>query len=580
MEITSNTVLVLGAGQIGTAICLDLLEKKPARLVVHSLTEAESYKAIAQLRQVADPGTEILAVWGNLFSPYEIRDCLYNPQSKSCCRLVYANGHEEQQTVDTDWYLHQDIRYNLDVLTHELLAGATLYRLVEEYRPALIVDAVNTATVAGYKAGEISCARQISHIWTRESSHSLEEKWDLMERKLVQERFLLGAVPRITRFVQVLYETLRAFQVKLYVKVSTTGLGGMGLAMQYTHGERGEVGFSSALLGKIAGAGILHQLLWTLAHTPGLAIRLVIPAALVGWGDEVGQEDVRLLDTAVVPLPLEEALLGSRYFAEGSDYFSVPYLNSGENQPYALGDMTAITALSQMGSITKEEVAQAVIETIGGEARYDVLAAMDNVMMGPTYTSAFHRRYVLEQLRQMDEEGLSLTLGNLGPQTGKMLLEAYLLQQVCTSIRRAADFDLDHLVKRAQEVVQDDPRFVSLVAWSGWAILHPNGRSLWRGAKLKVPSLTDIRDIREKGLTAATVNRWADEGWVDLRRENWARWQERLRKVIAEIEGRPRYGARPLDRNWQSLNLDAPLDVGELVGYIYSLRGGMRKLLL
>ena len=47
---------------------------------------------------------------------------------------------------------------------------------------------------------------------------------------------------------------------------------------------------------------------------------------------------------------------------ETGETLEVPYLSSGENRPYAREDIAAISALGQMGCVTKEEAAHAVLE--------------------------------------------------------------------------------------------------------------------------------------------------------------------------------------------------------------------------
>ncbi len=35
------------------------------------------------------------------------------------------------------------------------------------------------------------------------------------------------------------------------------------------------------------------------------------------------------------------------------------------------------------------------------------------------------------------------------------------------------------------------------------------------------------------------INTWANEGWVDLRKNNMLKWQNRIKELIAEVESIP-----------------------------------------
>jgi hypothetical protein len=56
-------------------------------------------------------------------------------------------------------------------------------------------------------------------------------------------------IPNIIRFTQALQKAMTDFKIDCYVKISTTGLGGMGNNLFYTHGDVNEPGMSSGILG-------------------------------------------------------------------------------------------------------------------------------------------------------------------------------------------------------------------------------------------------------------------------------------------------------------------------------------------
>ena len=75
-------------------------------------------------------------------------------------------------------------------------------------------------------------------------------------------------VPQLIRHVQVLYQAMVKAGTRAYVKIGTSGTGGMGLNIPYTHSEEKP---SRVLLSKSALAGAHTLLLFLMARTPGRA---------------------------------------------------------------------------------------------------------------------------------------------------------------------------------------------------------------------------------------------------------------------------------------------------------------------
>ena len=88
-------------------------------------------------------------------------------------------------------------------------------------------------------------------------------------------------MPRLIRHIQVMYRGMVDVRARAYVKVGTTGTGGMGLNIPYTHSEERP---SRVLLSKTAMAGAQSMLLFLMARTPGAPITKEIkPAAVIAW---------------------------------------------------------------------------------------------------------------------------------------------------------------------------------------------------------------------------------------------------------------------------------------------------------
>src|SRR3954451_18145037 len=113
-------------------------------------------------------------------------------------------------------------------------------------------------------------------------------------------------MPRLIRHIQIMYRGMIDAATSVYVKVGTTGTGGMGLNIPYTHSEERP---SRVLLSKTAMAGAQSMLLFLMARTPGAPITKEIkPAAVIAWkkmgfGPIVrGGKPLQMMDARPIPL--------------------------------------------------------------------------------------------------------------------------------------------------------------------------------------------------------------------------------------------------------------------------------------
>ena len=546
--IKDSTVLVLGAGQIGRAACVEIIKREPMILILHTLTKEETVESLDWIEgNFHEMGTKVIPSFGNVL--------IADPDS----------GIKE-------------IDYRFNTFSKEICEASMLWKLIKEYHPDLIVDGINTATAIGYKDDPFTTPREVKKIVDSKSLPKEEETLNLMEKSLMAQ-----AIPPLVRFTQVLHRAMVEFKVKRFVKVSTSGLGGMGFNIPYTHGDIDEPGCSPKLLGKVAAAGILNQLIWTLSHTPGLDIKMIIPTALVGWEDittevtikgNCSAQGIPLFDCEK-PLDLtDEELFIKHRPIELNENLKMVGIDSGENGYYGIGDMTTITALGQMGCITKEEVGLAVAECLEGDSRYDVCAAMDSACLGPSFNSAFERNIVLEKMREIDSnyESSSVAVGNLGPKVTKHLWELEILRLLCSSLTNAVNQDPYDLAEKATQLFLETNISLrrQILSLKMPVILKDNRILL--GAEWLVPN-----DKKPQNISANFEN-WALEGWVDVRAERIARWQKEIRKIFEFFRQSEKSPQVKLQRNWQSISLTEDYNIGEVLALIYSLNGGDRKL--
>ncbi|MHC4341948.1 MAG: hypothetical protein ACYSX0_17245 [Planctomycetota bacterium] len=610
-----------GAGQTGKEICRRLARKGADTVIVHDLELARSEEA---LKQIGDTGrTKLVASGGNLFHPSNVGTWKIG----TVCREVPGSGEE-----DTD-FLQSLIDARLMAFTPDVVRRSLIWNLVSTYRPHVVVDSINTATVLGYRSDLIHSGREIARLNRKlldalrhgsEKPLRLEELHERVAAESSEEitRDLVEIwktslhmtayldVAGIVRFVQCLHalfcgeEGLRVPEFQRYVKVHTTGLGGMGFNIQYTHGDTGEPGLSTKLLGKVYATGSLTQLLQSLAHTPGCDVRVVVPATLVGWedpADYVVRSEIQdwesepprfergalpLVDSEVlVPcdgsVTLREALKDSpnRVSATGAK-FEVPHLCSGENNPYATEDIQAITALGQMGCITKEEVARAAMECIEGESRYDAIAAIDASLLLPTQTAAVERDRHLAtcHAKEGGHSVPSVSLGNLGPTTAKLLYEIEILRACFETVERIANepTEMEMTLGACSYILEDEAgailrRQILSLGLPIFLRKGPGQAGLLLGNRILFPDAHDPVSLQRKlDPEDEKMKVWLASGWIDLTGPRMAWWKQRFQIVLEALDGE-----RAVSRNW--FDPRQPFRAGPFLGYLHSVTGGQRK---
>src|SRR5207244_11136596 len=126
----------------------------------------------------------------------------------------------------------------------------------------------------------------------------------------------LLTMPQLIRHVQILVESLKRAATKAYVKIGTSGTGGMGFNIPYTHSEERP---SRLLLTKSAVAGAQSLLLFLLGRTPGAPATVEIkPTATIGWR-EIGFGPIRrkgkpiALVDCPTPVALDQALTAAAH---------------------------------------------------------------------------------------------------------------------------------------------------------------------------------------------------------------------------------------------------------------------------
>ncbi|MCH9650882.1 MAG: short-chain dehydrogenase [Deltaproteobacteria bacterium] len=541
MDIEGRKVLVLGGyGLVGMAVCREILARNPSEVQIHSLRVEESERAVSELQAEAN-GAQLRVSAGDIFSL--------------------------QGTVS----LAANLRSQIDVLKEETLAGFLLYELLKEAKPDIVVDCVNTATGIAY----LDIYSAAGRVQEQLESGSLSDA-------AVEE--LLGAlyIPRLTRHIQVLYRGMIDAGTRVYVKVGTSGTGGMGLNIPYTHSEERP---SRVLLSKSALAGAHSMLLFLMARTPGAPITKEIkPAAAIAW-KSIGfgpihrkGQPIYLVDTEPAPLGETFSTIDPQAARLRNEVLESVYIDTGENGIFSLEEFAALTTAEQMEFVTPEEIARNLIfEIEGGNTGHDVINALDNAVLGPTYRAGLLRHWALERMIELEEEhGVhSVAFEMLGPpRITKLLFEAHLIRLAFESMIEVRTSSAEEVCERLHRLIRESPDVANELVAVGIPILLDSGEIV-RGQRVLIPS-----EAQEEPVTPQKLNAWVHDGWADLRMENCRLWVDRFERIYKETKSIPEAdtSSRHLRtrRFWKHGDRIQP---GKVVGWVLSVeeQGGRIK---
>lgn len=553
VDIQNKSVLVIGGwGLVGRAIARKLVPENPSKIIITSLRKEEALEAVAELEKEFPglPKGFFVPWWGNILVRNEFKD---------------KNRAELLKDPKSRRTLIKDIMEELD---DDILKNSALYKLIAKYKPEIIIDSINTATGIAY---------QNLYVLYRDMKPSLTSG-DYKALAEHTEIFLASQyIPQLIRHIQILYNAMHFANTKIFVKIGTSGTGGMGLNIPYTHSEEKP---SRVLLSKSAVAGAHSLLLFLMARTPDSAITKEIkPTAAIAW-KRIGYgvikkqgKPIELIDSS-----FENAVTLSKTFSftppknlrkTGKQLKSV-FIDTGENGIFSRGEFEAITAQKQMQYITPEEIAQdTIFEIRGGNTGRDVINALDNATAHPTYRAGYMQHFAVDRLAELEQlnEVDSVAFEMLGPpRLSKLLFELHLLRKAFGTMKAVVAATPAQLTKKCLEVVKENPDLRSEIVSIGIPILLPDGKTLLRGENLKIP----VKTAAELPIKKNSIDDWASDGWVDLREKNMRLWLNRLRELMDEANMIPAddTSSQHVRTKYYWNNFER-IDVGRVVSWIF-----------
>ena len=556
-----KTVFILGgAGLVGTQIAYQVArDLRPEKIVVASLFQKEVRDLTRELRKEF-PKIKFVELWGNIFVRSD---------------FARADRYELLTSAEKRRALYEDLFGPLDAAYER----STLAVALREHRADVLIDCVNTASGISYQdvyTNSIEVRKTLDFIEERIEDRDFKEISD--NRRQIEGTFetllLSQSIPQLIRHTQLIYRAMVEVGTRVYVKVGTTGTGGMGLNIPYTHGEDKP---SAKLMSKTA-IGFAHTgLMFLMARTPGGPIvKEIKPGAMIGYKKVTFQPLRHHLDNTpiFVYAPRTQRLDRELELRMPSEEFKklgeleMVGVDTGENGFFARGEFEAVTSINQMEFVTPEEIASnVVLEIKGSNTGVDVIAAIDSAVMVPSYRAGYLRGSAIEAMRRLEHEtnSHSIATGELGPpKLTKLLYEAHLLKTKFRTLQSVVEESSDKISEALWNYIQRNHDLRNTIISIGIPILPPEGDRLIRGPRINVPEYAGQTRL---SVGENSTNEWSERGWLDLRPSNIERWQKRFRKMLRSAQTIHHQGSAAIT---MEAYRSEEIRIGEVVGWIFN----------
>ena len=208
-----------------------------------------------------------------------------------------------------------------------------------------------------------------------------------------------------------LYGALRRLKPPIhYVQIGTTGSGGLGLNLPFTHGEKLE---DLPIINKAAFAGIGTSMLTMLSRS-------------------FGSERVRISE--VKP---GLAIFDTKIYRPTNDKWDLVTIDGGESGHYTLDEFQILTSF--MGFTTAQKIAEKVFSILREEKRekrshsYDVIETLNQTIITQDEEDLEIRDALLKKMEDASSGESIIATGNLGPPslTRDLILGSIALKNNC-----------------------------------------------------------------------------------------------------------------------------------------------------
>ena len=152
------------------------------------------------------------------------------------------------------------------------------------------------------------------------------------------------------------------------------------------------------------------------------------------------------------------------------------------------------------------------------------------------------------------------------PRNTKLLFEAHFLRECFTTMSAVRGSTPEEVTERLNAFILERKELANEAVSVGVPIYLASGQIL-RGPKTIIPARADNVEI-----TPELLEGWIHDGWVDLRRDNCAKWIDRFQAIHDETEAIPDgdTSSRYL-RNRKFWDEGKRIQPGKIVGWILSV---------
>ena len=134
-------------------------------------------------------------------------------------------------------------------------------------------------------------------------------------------------------------------------------------------------------------------------------------------------------------------------------------------------------------------------------------------------------------------------------------------------MEKILSFSATELQESIEKVVKEDSKLRSEILSIGIPILMADGKTILRGPEIKVPTTHGLNELE---VSPEAIDKWAEEGWVDLREKNMAVWFNRFNNIMEEVKAVPNGDtSSQYDRNYEYWRPGDNIQVGKVVGWIF-----------
>src|SRR5258708_7752358 len=264
-----------GAGLVGKQIAHRIATDanlSPRKIVIAALLREDVEKALTELRKaIGDKPIEWVGEYGNIFVRNEYADS--NPKE-------LLEDSRRREVLFADLFGKVEDAYE----------DSRLVTIIRRHQPEVIIDSINTATAISYQNVYTASNQARKHVQDLVETVRMGDIQYAREKTeetslALYELLLSQSMPELIRHIFLLNKAMVEVGTRLYLKIGTTGTGGMGLNIPYTHSEDKP---SAQLITKTAVAFAHTGLLFLMARTAGGPIfKEIKPGGRIGYADLV-----------------------------------------------------------------------------------------------------------------------------------------------------------------------------------------------------------------------------------------------------------------------------------------------------